>query len=57
MSCYRYQTHYETQPGLMKETTAIKNQNPEGRRLETKGILNPTLKKKNCFECETTIKF
>lgn len=46
MSCYRYQTHYETQPGLMKETTAIKNQNPEGRRLETKGILNPTLKKK-----------
>lgn len=40
MSCCGFQTHYEPQPGLMKETTAIKNQNPEGRRLETKGILN-----------------
>lgn len=44
MSCYRYQTHYEPQAGLMKETTAIKNQNAEGRRLETKGIRNPTFK-------------
>lgn len=56
MSCCGFQTHYEPQPGLMKETTAIKNQNPEGRRLETKGILNPTFLY-DFFECETTLEF